>query len=444
MTLAAARLAAWALFAVLWASLARADFLWNKIRNRSVAWGLAGGTAAYAVLAAMTVYGRGSYYEWAFYGTAAAYVGAAWAAALGFWLLRVWPAGDAKLFALLSFLFPLMDPMSPLLPLRAVLVSMMNIFLPAAVFVVLGGLRWVFRTRLLKRWEFARSLGPARWLAYQRERLLAAAEGLASLRAALAAAAREPGRAAWALAEWASFFAAAGLLVSLLPARLGSGPWMGLVLCAFSFFVWRALARLAGSRVLAAAFWCAAAVAWRLRPELPWREAAGAAANLAAFGAFVGAGMRLTVSWAGGGRALLWGLTALPVLLGVAGPWLRVPWPVLLTAVFLGAGLAAVHLNVSEDPCDWRASDLAPYLVLSPAALALIRRDKAFYEEHFSTRYADGLTPEQASALKAWCARNKVERVPLQRTLSFAFWIFGGFCLTALLKRDLLAVILGA
>ncbi|HVE13476.1 MAG TPA: hypothetical protein VNI01_08795 [Elusimicrobiota bacterium] len=436
----AVRCGAWALFAVLWAAFTRSDYRWNKIRNRSIAWGLLAGAAAYGAFAVGTWLGKGSYFFWDFYPAALAHVAVAWAVAVAFWALKIWPAGDAKLFAMLSVLFPIMDPLSPLLPARAVLVALMNIFIPAAVFIVLWAFHWLWKTRFVKRWEFARSLGLSRWLARQREGL-----GASPLGDAFAAASGrlrgKPGESAWLALEWAAFFVAAGLFLTALSTRYGARPWTGLALCAFSFFIWRGLSALLGARALSVALFAGAGVFWRLHPEFPWGAAARNAVHLMVFGTAVGAGVKAMVAWAKGGRGALWLLLSLPLLAGLAGPFVRVSFGQLLFGAFLGLGLAAVLIQIKEDPYDWRARDIQPYLVLAPSSVELLRGDERFFEEHFSTRYPDGLTPEQAKALKGWCARRSVERVAMQRTLSFAFWIFSGFFLTGVLRRDLLSFV---
>ncbi|MFH1723013.1 MAG: hypothetical protein ABII00_00165 [Elusimicrobiota bacterium] len=429
-------------FGLLWALFTYSDYRWNKIRNRSVLGGLLLGLLAYGVLALWTWRAEGRYFYWGFYSMALTHVCAAWAVAVGFWLLKIWPAGDAKLFAMIAVLFPLLDPLNGYLPYRVVLIQLMNVFIPAAVFIILGGFHWMWKTRVVKRIAVAREMGPRRWLAEQRGRLRTAvvAEAAARLREALREAVRRPLALAWKAADWLSFFAAAGLLMTVLLDRYGQTPWLGFALCGFSFLVWRALGVLRWARPVAV--WAAVIMYLRLHPEIPVDDFVSRAAHFMAFGVTFGMGMKAALSWVKGGRALWWAWMAVPMLLGVFGPLLHLAWPMIAFAVFLGAGMAAVTLNVKEDTWDWKAENLQAYMVLSPESVEIIREDEEFYEEYFSVRYPDGLTREQAAALKDWCADNSVGSLSMQRTLSFAFWIFTGFALTIWLKQDLLHALL--
>ncbi|MBI5597296.1 MAG: hypothetical protein HY928_14475, partial [Elusimicrobia bacterium] len=251
-----------------------------------------------------------------------------------------------------------------------------------------------------------------------------------------------PGRTALRLADWAGFFMAASLLLDAAVRRFGSAQWTGLVLCAFSFFVWSALGSLLGPVRPFLAWAAVAAAFWKL-PGLDARALAGHALRLGLFGTAVGSGMQALFSWMKGGSGLWWLWAAAPLLLGLAGPWLGASLPWLLAAAALGAGAAAVAVQVKEDVLDWKAESIEPYLVLTPHSLEVIGRDPEFFDEHFGTVFPDGLTHDQAAALKSWCAANGIPALTMQRTLSFAVWIFAGYALTAWLGADLIAVLAG-
>ena len=78
------------------------------------------------------------------------------------------------------------------------------------------------------------------------------------------------------------------------------------------------------------------------------------------------------------------------------------------------------------------------FMTLGPDLVARIEEDEDFRNEHFSAFYADGLTGEQAEALREWCAGEGLETVPLAPTISFANWIFLGYFLTRLLEGHVL------
>ncbi|MBI3297823.1 MAG: hypothetical protein HYZ75_06655 [Elusimicrobia bacterium] len=434
------RLAAWAAFMVLFGVFAWTDLRVKKIRNGALAWGLASALTGYAALAFWTWRAEGMYLVWPFYGAALAHAAAAWAAGLALWQLRLWPAGDAKLFMMLGTLFPLLVPQTPLAPWRATLSTLMNCFIPAALGIVVSAFVWLWRTRVARRIEAARVAGAPAWGALGGLRLRAAlAEAAARSRAAARAAAATPFKTLWRAADWAGFFAAAAVLLALITARYGQSQWTGLALCGFSFFVWSALGALLGP-VRPAVAWGGFAWALASVPGLDGRAVAARAFHLAVFGGAIGAGVQALFAWMRGGAGLWWAWAAAPLLLGVATPWLGASPGFLLLAALLGAGAAAVAVQVREDTLDWKADAIEPYLVLTAHSLEVIGRDPDFAERYFDTRYADGLTRDQAKLLKAWCSVNKVPSLTMQRTLSFAVWIFAGYALTAWLQADVVSL----
>ncbi len=80
-------------------------------------------------------------------------------------------------------------------------------------------------------------------------------------------------------------------------------------------------------------------------------------------------------------------------------------------------------------------------MTLGPTMVETLREDADFFEEHFATLYADGLTHQQVEALKEWCLREEVAVVPLAPTISFANWIFLGYLLTLLLDGHVLSFV---
>jgi hypothetical protein len=105
---------------------------------------------------------------------------------------------------------------------------------------------------------------------------------------------------------------------------------------------------------------------------------------------------------------------------------------------FFGLSLVFVRIWDSESYQSVSPDQVQPYMTLGPSLVELIERDEEFCAEHFPTFYADGLTPDQAEALKAWCGEQGVESVPLAPTISFANWIFAGYLLTLVLGGHVL------
>ncbi len=152
------------------------DEKFNRIPNRRLLVYLGVAFAGYATLLAATLAaafgGLGlsfSYPPWSFYPAAAAQPVLGAAAAVSLWRLGQWPAGDAKLFTVASFWLAVADPASPLLPWRLPLVFLMNVFIPAALFILVRTTVWVWRDKLRHRAGFWRQMGLSRMPEYLRD-----------------------------------------------------------------------------------------------------------------------------------------------------------------------------------------------------------------------------------------------------------------------------------
>ncbi|TBR17546.1 hypothetical protein EPO15_16710 [bacterium] len=440
----AVRWTEWAAFAALCGAFTWTDFRVKKIRNRALLAGLAAALAGYAALGFWTWRAEGRFYVSDYYADAARHVGTAWAAGLGLWLLRLWPAGDAKLFMVLGAFFPLIVPDSPLLPWRATLTALMNVFIPAAVGIVAAAFVWVWRTRAGRRLEAARAAGTSLLDVLGRPRWGQLwAEAKAGADAARAYAQEHPFKVLVGFADWCGFFASASVLLAVLTLRYGQTEWTGLAMCAFSFLVWSSLgALLGGGRVLVA--WAAVAAALRLMPGLDPADVGARTLHLAVYGGSVGAGVQVLKTWLKGGGGLWWLWGLVPLLLGFVSPFLHVTPSLLALGALLGAGIMAVGVHVREDVLNWKTDALEPHLLLSAHSVQVVARDAEFFEDELGTLYPDGLTHEQVQLLKGWCAENNVPELTMQRTLSFAAWICAGYLLTAFLHGDVLNRLLRA
>lgn len=431
------RLAAWLVFAWMWYVFATHDARTEKIRNLHVARAVSATLLAYGLLAVWTWRSRGSFVYWGFYGAAATYALEAAAAALALWQLRIWPAGDAKLFAALGLMLPLLAPLDTSYSWRLVLSSLLNTFIPAAVIVVLQAVVWLWRTRLGKSLEYARREGFTRWLSFH---LGEEAAQLARRSPWQAFKAADPRRLAWQGFEQGSFFFAMGAVMALLEFRGGQTMWASLALSAASYFIWSGARAVLGRATPFAAV--AGSLALIHRAALPWPILVEMLERMAAFGLCLGAGAQLLVN-ALGGRGLLGLLVAaLPLVAGLAFSLIHLSPALWAAGLFAGLGVAAVMIQAKADLNHKKVEELSPNVILAASSLDLLREDADFYEEHFSTRYADGLTRSQVEALRDWCRERSIDRVALQRTLSFAFWIFLGHAATALLGGDVLAALL--
>ena len=111
-------------------------------------------------------------------------------------------------------------------------------------------------------------------------------------------------------------------------------------------------------------------------------------------------------------------------------------WAVM--GLFFGLALVFVKIWDAESYKSVPIAHIDRFMTLGPSLVERIEADEDFREEHFSTFYADGLTGEQAEALREWCGAEGIETVPLAPTISFANWIFLGYFLTRLLEGHVL------
>ena len=120
------------------------DFRRRRIDNRLIVIGLGAALLGYAYLACNTLLGSHRlsfaglglwYLPASFYPQVALHAGLCVVAAITLWYLRVWPAGDAKLFILLSSLLPLAARNLPGFPSILAVILLINIFVLAGIFV---------------------------------------------------------------------------------------------------------------------------------------------------------------------------------------------------------------------------------------------------------------------------------------------------------------------
>lgn len=431
------------------------DERFNRIPNRRLLFylGLAG--AGYAILlaaAALASFGglglSFPYPPWEFFPAAAAQPLLGAGAAVLLWRLGQWPAGDAKLFAVASFWLAVADPASPLLPWRLPLVFLMNVFIPAAVFVLVRTAVWVWRDKLRHLAGFWREMGFGRSPEYLRE-------GTARLKASLkdswarwrASTAADPTPAAVRAVDLLAMTAAGAAVTVWLGPRFGlrlPGPLLGIAAC----LGWDAVRRTAGSRAswvvcvlgLAAAGWGQPEGSWSALGHgwVQWlylvlvMEAGMVVARF-----FLGVNERIVLLvWAVPmALALIGGPRALLGLLG-AGEATFLRWAGLWLA--LGTLYALVSTFLEEDVDRLPLEKFHPWLVPAPPTVELLRSEPEFFEEHFSRIYPDGMTTAQTAALTDFCRRRGLTEAAFRRTTPFAKWIFFGGLLTYQLRGDVL------
>lgn len=477
-----------ATFFVFWAVVGWQDWRRQKIQHHYLFYGLGAAWLGYGLVLANTVLGlQGKvavYHHWAYYRAVMTHVCLCGSAALALWLLRIWPAGDTKLFAVLAFLYPLMSLLGSFQEGRIFLVVLINTFIPAAFYLFIRASAYVFNTRLRHWRNFLAAMGWKRELDYIRVGLgqalgglthamgQSAARGLAGLPDGLPNPSEALRNLGPTLAQWLMGISSMSL-VSYYVKDLFKSPLLLSLLCMAMFILWDRVSAALGTR--AARLSLAAALTGLMLwfPPKNWALIASIFGSISVFSLFMFLGTNMAVKAMSEGAGLsaafllpllipaaglmlgsLW-RGALSVGHGLAGslggggpgilvtmpswtadvdPALRLILVLALLGLFFGLSLQLVRTWDDEVRPSHTREALTSYLVLDPAFIERIRRDQDFYEAYFETLYADGLTWEQAQALKDWCALNGIEAVPLAPTISFGFWIFLGFFLSWIMQ----------
>jgi hypothetical protein len=423
-------------FVGLWVAIAREDALRKKVRHSWLLCGAALGAAGYAA-AWMDSGALGG----AFIEVAARHAAVSAAVAIGFWLLKIWPAGDAKLFVLLSLLYPLMKGPG-VQPGRDALVVLINAFIPAALFQIALSARSLWRLFLQHRVLFMKELGWKRAAAFVFERWDRTLSGLRGPGVGRKLAASAGAAAGGAVFQWMPSALLAALITRLVPNWTGS--WVSPLIGFAVMYLARSASERWGRWATGAAAAAICIAAARLSPGLGPRALAQGAAQWTLFGFAMGAGGRVVRSLVDSelppGASALWAIAAFVPGLAFSSLLPRgmefhaAQWVAL--GLFSGLSIACVHLWRKEEPPLCHVEELRPFSVVEPSFIE--RVEPELREEHFSTLYPDGLTPSQAEVLRDWCRRSGVELVPLVPTISFAFWLFFGEFLTWLTGRHVL------
>lgn len=204
------QLLSWIVFLGLWVLISTSDLAQKKILHRDLLFGSIFAGVCYSLMFAGTVLGHfgriAIYYHWIFYQDLLSHIVIACAAALALWWARIWPAGDAKLFILLSLIFPMMPSNAPFHSGWLSLFVLINIFIPACVMVFLTAARYVWATRLRHYPGFFRDLWRRGWRLVadflMQNLKAAAASALQDLRAFLIWAALNPTLVLSLAARW--------------------------------------------------------------------------------------------------------------------------------------------------------------------------------------------------------------------------------------------------
>lgn len=78
--------------------------------------------------------------------------------------------------------------------------------------------------------------------------------------------------------------------------------------------------------------------------------------------------------------------------------------------------------------------ELSDHMLLAARSEFVLKRDKAYCDEHVGRLYPDGLLPEQVAPVKSWFKKEGIKTVEIYKTFPFAPFIFLGGILTLLFQ----------
>lgn len=462
--LPAVQAAAWLVFSGLWYLISKSDDAQKKIRHKDLLYGMGFAAVCYGLMFLGTVLGRlgyvAIYYHLAFYRDLLAHVVVAVAAALALWVARVWPAGDAKLFVLLSLIFPMM-PTSP--PFQAGWLSLyvlINIFIPACVAVFCLAAGYIWRTRLIGWTGFLKTLAArGRWMLvdYLLQNAKEAAVAFAKvLREEVTWAVANPLGVVKALGRYALSMVLMTFFSVAIQGLFGS-PTLRTLLCFAVMFLWMRIQQFFGRWFPWVAGGLIAVLSLSGMVAFHAHDLYRSFGFLMIFTIFLSMGVRATMGALRGQYVMLafplvsviGGLIPFEVVRHWSGTGAGLAWELAKAfgpLAFLGAffGLSFVFVRVWDDEAhpNIPRDKVLSYMLPHHSIIGVMQQDSEFFDEHFRSLYADGLTVSQAEALRQWCKKNGVDTVPIAITIPFAHWIFFGFLLTWLLSGHVLKALL--
>lgn len=378
------------LFLLLGAVASVQDWREKKIRNRLIVSGLAACAAVLALLFLNSLLGHrhlrlwrlGEYYlPWRYYPKVLLHGLLSFAAAFGLWRASIWPAGDAKLFTLFAVLAVLIDPNLPGFPAFLFLLLLINIFVPAGLVFAAETL-----VKMALKLPALRGMDWSTWLKAKFD--------VAGIRL------REawPYRVEYLVLAVNLFALFLGLQAAQARVIRGLGePLRSLTVFLFMFVFWSWLVSVlrnkkAGLAALAGIF------AWTMAGSLYWR-------------------------WDIAGRA--WSTMKMMLNFGM----------------FLSTGRFLLDWFIEKESLrELRADQLQLGSVLSDRTWERLAAEKEL-DGKMSKRCVDGLTEEDASALKAWLAGRGAADYTVYQTIPFALWITLGALLTMSGRANVVSVL---
>ena len=367
------------------------DWREKKIRNKWIFSGLALVLGGYGYLFINSMLGYSKhlwmgmgeiYLPWSFYPMAAGHAALVVVTGLLTWWLRLWPAGDAKLYILFGMLVALVDHNIRGFPYLVFLKLLINIFVPAGL--------WVLATVLVGS---ALSLPGALFRSLRPIVIYRAVTGFYDRTTKRM---RDIWPYRYGFLVYFLNIAVMFFTVHLIENRFAAmsflkGPLGRLMLMGAMFLVWDPISRVFKGKKFWRS-WVVLLAWWLMDPPLREIDMFKAAEDAL-----------ITV-----------------VIFGI-----------LLTALRTAVGL--ILRRESEETLD--AENLAPGMILSQSAWESLRDFGRERDEEAPGRYADGLFPDEVAKLKSWKEVPKFV-VTVYRSTPFAFWVFYGTLLTLLVPKN--------
>lgn len=451
---------AWGGFVYLWVRLSLKDWKDQKILHRDLRAAAIFVAASYGLLALSTALGglgyTEIYYSWAFYKDLSLHLALSCAAALALWGARIWPAGDAKLFMFLAALLPLLSISGSFASGGLFFMALVNVFLPACAFVFAQVVRYLWITRFSHQAAHLMKMGLRRGTDFALESVKPAlAQAVANAKESLSVVTR-PRELAQTVSSTAVSFALMAAISMLLKDVVPS-PSVRTLVSFLLIMGWSRFGGRFGMKGTAGVLAAVAAVAAAMGPE--WRAGFWSAlTHISVFGVFMMFGVQWTMG-AVAGKALTFVLPLLLMVLGMMVPvvlnalgvfpglarqaagsaMIRDFGPLAAMGLFFGLCYVLVRIWEDEDRPEIPLESVKSYMVLHPSFLEKLEAEAPdFYETHFASTYADGITADQTEALLKLCRKRKWPAIWIQKTMSFAHWIFLGYFLTWLLRGHVL------
>jgi len=105
---------------------------------------------------------------------------------------------------------------------------------------------------------------------------------------------------------------------------------------------------------------------------------------------------------------------------------------------FIVLRLASNILSRQTDSKKIKTEELAANMLLGEQTLNLLKQDDDFSQNELGELYFDGLSPEQAEKIKNFLKNKKIEEVEIYKTFPFAPFIFVGAIITCILQGSLI------